>query len=362
MALWLILLSLGLGCRLREGITATSGFPLTVVPSYDSSNPRDVDFGVGWSLALNDLDVQIDEDRQIVTDFIDDEPFSLRVGGGRDVTLTLPDGRRTTFRYYLDAHSLGGVAGLTYAAKWEAEPGVTATLQTEGAAAISQDSGDNMLATLPGGFVHWWPVVQSTPLENHDLPGFVLKLQDDTKYFIHREDLSQHDVEISQGRMISAQAYGKARVARLERPNGEYLLISKNGIDHYLPGSSAPTRSLYFDRGVGNRIVAVRDAQDQIAKNTPMVRYEYDSAGNLVYVHKLQSKSGAGSDAKYATTTYVYGKPEFPHFITEIIDPRGVKLARNTYYPAGNANGKCRTCVFGLKSELFPALSTRDRG
>ncbi|PWU19986.1 MAG: hypothetical protein C5B50_05060 [Verrucomicrobia bacterium] len=42
---------------------------------------------------------------------------------GRDVTLTLPDGRRTTFTF---SYQQGGLS--EYQAQWSAAPGVTATL------------------------------------------------------------------------------------------------------------------------------------------------------------------------------------------------------------------------------------------
>ena len=44
--------------------------------------------------------MSVGETRQMVQDENGD-PFNLRTGGGRDVTLTLPDGRRTTFTYSL---------------------------------------------------------------------------------------------------------------------------------------------------------------------------------------------------------------------------------------------------------------------
>ena len=94
----------------QDLVIPVSGIPLTVTRTYNSLNPRSGDFGYAWKMALNSMDVQLDEQRQPVTIGTDEAPFadveedannlplvvSLRVGGGWDVTLTLPDGRRTT--------------------------------------------------------------------------------------------------------------------------------------------------------------------------------------------------------------------------------------------------------------------------
>jgi hypothetical protein len=98
----------------QDVLVPVSGFPLSVTRTYDSLHasrftldaPRSTldaprDFSPGWTYALHDVELAIDEQRQEVLDFITDEPFSLRTGGGRNVTLTLPDGRRTTFAFRL---------------------------------------------------------------------------------------------------------------------------------------------------------------------------------------------------------------------------------------------------------------------
>lgn len=78
------------------------------INGYDSFNPVEGDFGFNWTYAINDMDVVIDEDRQTLSalESLDhDTPLdksavdiNVRVNGGRNITLTLPDGTRTTFR------------------------------------------------------------------------------------------------------------------------------------------------------------------------------------------------------------------------------------------------------------------------
>ena len=97
----------------QDLVLPVNGIPLTVTRTYNSLNPRSGDFGYSWTYALNSMDVQLDDQRQDVTIGSDQAPFAdddtdanglpavvnIRTGGGLDVTLTLPDGRRTTFAF-----------------------------------------------------------------------------------------------------------------------------------------------------------------------------------------------------------------------------------------------------------------------
>src|SRR5207249_2715878 len=70
------------------------GLPFSIIRSYnsfDANAGKGGDFGFGWSSALTDMQIEIDEEREEVPDGdTADESFSRRSGGGRDVTLTLP--------------------------------------------------------------------------------------------------------------------------------------------------------------------------------------------------------------------------------------------------------------------------------
>jgi len=84
-----------------------------VVGTYNSLNPLSTDFGWGWTYSINSMDVQLDDRRTPVTvgaspqglvafptgEDANGAPLatSIRTGGGWDVTVNLPDGRRTTF-------------------------------------------------------------------------------------------------------------------------------------------------------------------------------------------------------------------------------------------------------------------------
>src|SRR5205814_10714022 len=90
----------------QDLVIPVNGIPLTVIRTYDSLNQVSADFGYNWTYALNDLDVVIDEERQTGVAFErlggdaydgTTNSFSLRTGGGRHGTLTLPGGQRTEF-------------------------------------------------------------------------------------------------------------------------------------------------------------------------------------------------------------------------------------------------------------------------
>ncbi len=141
----------------QDMIIPASGIPLTIVRTYNSLNPDSADFGYSWTFAINSMDVVLDEERTDVTIGSDSAPYSdgdsgdglppvvsIRTGGGRDVTLTLPNGRRTTFVYSPVARPLFDVA------QWVAPPDVHATLTSLRSAEIDffpslfwKDGGDN---------------------------------------------------------------------------------------------------------------------------------------------------------------------------------------------------------------------------
>ena len=66
--------------------------------------------------------------------------------------------------------------------------------------------------------------------------------------------------------------------------------------------------------------------------------YGYDSNGNLVTANKLIDSSNP-IDLVYATNSYTYGNPQFPHYITGVQNPRGVTTLRSEYDSQGRLVG-----------------------
>ena len=315
----------------QDLVIPVNGIPLTVMRTYNSLNPRSADFGYSWSFALNAMDVQLDDVRRNVTigtpeaPFADDEEddnglpkvVSIRTGGGHDVTLTLPDGRRTTFAF---APRLGS----SYAtAEWKPPADVHATLAPLG------------LDTIEFFPTHWAAGGENSTFETHDVPGWVLETQDGTRFTIERG--SPNRViwdDTGDSHFINVLAYGPPKLTSIVQRSGDTIQIKDNGIFHYANRTNL-ARSTLFDRDSQGRITAIYDPnsgatnlQLSTLNLQPVVKYVYNrDTGNLIQVLKLVDRT-AGT---YVTNKYHYDNPNFPHYITSIENPLGIPVARNEY-------------------------------
>ena len=304
----------------QDLVIPVSGIPLTATRTYNSINPTLGDFGYSWTYSLNDVDMQIDEDRSIVEDTETSEAFSLRTGGGRDVTLTMPDGRRTTFNFYWEqgACNSGDDAAFCFFGKWRAPYGINAKLTP---------LDDNRLVAFWGG-VEWWTANREAGVESFDFSGFTLETLDGTKYEIQRTNLDLHYYPLD-GVTHSVNAYGKGKLKKITTRAGDRIEISDTAIQHY-NATNLLTRSLVIERTNYNLISAIRDPRT--VSGRPALKYEYDTNLNLTNVYHLVNTNAAVSDdVAYVKTTYHYTNSAFPHFLTSIDDPRGIPAARSLY-------------------------------
>lgn len=310
----------------QDLIIPVNGVPLTVTRTYNSLNPDQGDFGKGWTYALADLDVQFDEERRDVKD-IDGNTFSERVGGGRDVTLTLPNGQRTTFYFTLQPVGTLG----TYDAIWQAAPGVTATLTP---------MGDIRLETLEGSLTgdpdldYWDAVGSETPMDAYDFPGFYLTNLDGTAYVITRDDLGDHFMD-AHGKGPFIQAYGDAHLSQIRMRNGAVTTISLNSIVTTSP--TGATNQITFQRNTAGLIASISDPIGNASNGPPAMIYQYDSINNLIAVERLVDRSGSGT---YVTNSmFTYTNVNFPHYVTGIINADGTPVAENFYDDSGKLTG-----------------------
>jgi RHS repeat-associated protein len=313
----------------QDATLPAGGLPLSVMRTYNSLNSKEGDFGFSWTYSLVDLQIEFDEDRIDVQDFITDDVFNLRIGGGRSVTMTLPDGRRTTFAFSLEpGASEDGVPCFCYEARWTPPPNVIATLTPT----VSE-----RLIVMPGLWPYWEAAGMSTPLDYFDFKGFTLGLQDGTQFDIVREDLDEHDLGSEEGEYAFVHSYGKASVKTIRSRSGDRMEITAQGFDHYNPLNEL-TRSLRFQRDSKHRITAIFDPMGLVGGVTsgpPALKYEYDSVGNLSKVLRLVDRAAS----RYLTNTYLYENASFPHYITTIKDARGYSVARNLYDDQGRLIG-----------------------
>src|SRR5947207_15967290 len=120
------------------------------------------------------MDVQLDDERTNViiggasAPFADTEeddnglPLiqSIRTGGGWDVTLTLPDGRRTTFAF---TPRVSPSESKAYA-EWTPSPDVV------GVTLKSLDPNPD-ISFIPGLPPHWDQADENSTFDNHDISG-----------------------------------------------------------------------------------------------------------------------------------------------------------------------------------------------
>ena len=343
----------------QDLLVPVSGMPISVIRTYNSlaasSSSSSSDFGPGWSYAIADMAVELDETRGL--DFDEEgNDFEVRTGGGRNVTLDLPDGRRVTFTYGIRRGSLAAWA------EWTAPPGVYATLVP---------TCSNRIEYFP--WMHWEASDARLPLESFDFPGFVLTLKDGTVYRLGRGTADEHfQFDPDTGENYPVTTYGPLRLDAIEQPNGDELTFHRaadtarlTGIQH-ANRSGDPTRSLALERQAvgGLSVIGAAYAFDQVDTSSgtpqpaagaiPHVRYEYEVAAadglpNLTAVHRLARKGTDIASSTWETTRYVYGGTRDdgqghiyqypPHYISRIQDPRGIAPMKTLYDEAGRVIG-----------------------
>lgn len=331
-----------------------NGIPLTVTRTYNSQNTSAGVFGQSWSYALNDMNVELNEQRRSViaigadgdaSDLETSNPmsFSLRTGGGRDVTLTLPDNRRVTFYFTLVQSAYVDDSSAFYDAKWVTPQGVSATLTTLKPATRSA-TGDNTLVAIPGMKPSWCGAGGGlfVPMDAYDFASLVLSNWDGTQYVLQRDAEGENpptyyyeDVDGLFGgtyRMYNIQPHpGNFRLASIIQRTGDTIKIQDNGIFHCTNNIANPDRGAWFDRDSSGRIIAIRDPNSG-SNGLATVKYVYNREnGNMLQVLKLVDRI----TGDYVTNRYHYDSSDFPHYITSIENAAGTPVVRNFYDSGG---------------------------
>ncbi len=313
------------------------GIPLQVIRTYSSlaaNAQRGGDFGFGWTYALVDIDAELDEIREAEEDTLTHDWFSKRVNpangvlSGRNMTLNLPDGRRTTFYFTPSAGT-----GKTYA-EWKAIAGTGAKLAGLLSPGCSTPDTKDFIdaATLK------WQCSGNSGLDSYDFYGFVLTTADGYTYKLNREDLGAHDYIGVSASDIHVNAYGKIYVSEITSPSGEKVQITpdRQRIKAVAPNGTTVRRQFYVAREEG-RISAIYDPMAVDSSGNPngpaALLYDYDDNGNLMQVR--QRTKNVSGNASYIETKYYYEDPSRPHFLTTIIGPRGKRVIQNSYDEKG---------------------------
>ena len=227
---------------------------------------------------------------------------SVRTGGSRDVTLTLPDGRRVTFQFYFT------LAGYFCEPTWKAPADVNYTLT-----AANNPYFD--------GLNDYWDDIGDTSFDTYDFSGYVLTDKNSgTQYKIKRgpENDYFYDPDGS-GNYVYAVVYGPPELTEIVERSGATINITPNGI--YYADTNGLGREIAITRDAQGRIISISDPNETTNNALPTLQYIYNqSSGNLVQALKLvDSATGL-----YATNSYLYNNPNFPHYITGIINGDGI--------------------------------------
>ena len=330
----------------QDLVIPVNGIPLTVTRNYNSINPNRDDFGYGWTYSLSDMDVALDESRQDTDDLLGEEggefgdsptgTFSERVSGNRDVTLTLPNGQRTTFYFYLQQSGT-----YTYQATWVSASGVTATLTAQ---------GDSTYSTFTGQGAGWQD--GTVPFDNYDFPGFILRMQDGTQYIIKRDPMGEHGIANGDSLAV-VDTYGPPYLAQIVQRSGDTITINPNSVVY--TATNGATRQITIYRNDDGLISSITDPNGASFGGPPAVKYDYDSQDNLMDVQRLVDRSGVGT---YVTNSFSYTNANFPHYITGIFNGDGTQVAKNFYDDSGkliavqDANGNLTQFIHNTTNNM----------
>jgi RHS repeat-associated protein len=347
----------------EDTIITVGGIPLSVVRTYDSfQKDKSGDFGFGWSYSIANMDIQLEEDREDMAVWEEDwgptpDTESIRISSNydRNVTLTLPDGNRATFMFYLEYNdgNLYNAQTPFYIARYQSPEGVTATLETLVEERLNtmnvwegQDTASHFSGSSEGGY--------SDPAY-YEFSGYRLITDDGTQYIFQRKpkggDLYGDNADY-------IEPLGEPYLAYIVTPTGEmiHMNVDENtlrigqdggkGVECYMAGATDPNKAITIEYGTGadaQRIAAIYAPAEQ-GGSVPTVRYDYDAAGNLWKVRKLVDKTLAAADPNtgYEVLTYEYDNTQFDpadHYITAIKDPRGLQPIQYLYDDAGRLTG-----------------------
>lgn len=258
-----------------------SGFPLSVRRIYDSRIKTTGDFGVGWRLALDSIDVR--PNRILGTGWRVNKSglvFSLSATDAHVVSVRLPDGRLELFDMFVTptVSPLVPFPTSSLRARFQPRLGTRGKLRALGSNSLS------IFSAQPG----------------------VAELTDDVTGEAYQPDLFVYTT--SDGTDVTLSISDGIR--NIRDRNGNTLTLTFDGIEH------SDGAIVAFDRDASGRITSISGAGGTSQD------YVYDGNGDLS-LHR---------DVTGNETRFRYNRN---HGLIEIIDPLGRSLARTDYDDAG---------------------------
>jgi RHS repeat-associated protein len=254
-----------------------TGLPVTVNRTYDSREKQSRDFGIGWTVDIQN--VKIDENRTPGDGWPQTKSGgmfgSYCINGDTEhyVSVNLPDGRTEEFDLTLTPNCQKFSPVEQASVSFTPRPGSTSTLKLKYPKLLLVSNG---------------MLIDPDTVEAYDPAGYVLTDKDGTEYELD-------------------QSFG---IRMAKDANGNTLTYGKDGVTH------SAGKGVRFVRDAKDRIVQVIDPEGN------KITYTYNSKGELSTV----------TDAAGNITTYTYNRS---HGLTGIKDPRGITPVKNEYDNSG---------------------------
>ncbi len=356
----------------QEDLTIpVNGVPLRVVRTYDSlRKDKHGDFGYGWTYSIANMDIEMNEVRFPAKDTGEG---TIRRGSpfNRDVNLTLPDGRRKTFRSVLKSGVLPPVYGgsqyshyrnrLLYIDADDMTPSFDVNHASSQLFEKFKTTDGLTLIDGGGGYggsgLQWVtrergigsfdpPQDQDTSMDygHHDPAGFIYTDDDGTAYTIDRKPYGIKRKGSDDYSGYKYFAAGQPYVSSVKLATGESLSFDVDVTDGENPIVKRIDAKDVFGNSVAHlnierkdgRITAIYAPGD--TPGEPSLQYLYDSYGNLTHVKKLVDPTKTDEYEKYDIIEIKYSNEQFgseDHYVTDIKDERGLSPIRYEYDPAG---------------------------
>lgn len=284
-----------------------SGIPITVTRTYDSRDSKQGDFGIGWNVGMKNIRIKSSSavgaswnqsKHTANSGFFPITYYTLQPRRKKTIMVTFPDGRTESFVAKIsvpienrtipsfsgtgtlltlpeDSQLYGPITSVNIV--FEPTPGSQGSLSFV-------DEDESFLWTGPAEGVG-------------EITGFNLATLDPEKFRFTEPDGSTFVLDKNYGLRTATDT------------NNNTITITDSGIFH------SGGESIDFARDASGKITSITDPSGK------KVLYGYDAQNRLVSVTNRVGD----------VTTFRYEIPNFPNYLTTILDPRGIPAIRSDY-------------------------------
>ena len=306
-----------------------SGIPISVVRTYDSRDARVGDFGPGWTIAINNIRLQ--KNRHLGRSWFQEQfgtslsrAYYVTPGTDRIVTIVLPDGEPLRFKADV----------------------LVKNCSADDTSTPCHQLPDNASYLVPAREGHFLfrPIGDTTgtlePLDNTN------QLSD--RFWLDGVD----ELDLYSGRYLDMgpdgfpEDYNPTRFRLTTQDGTVFILDERLGL---LEMRDLIGNSLVLQRDGQQRVIAIVSTQAAGAADEPITRsvtIHRDATGRVDYIEDLDGDSvdytydtsgrlSTVTDRALNVTEFHYENPVFAHYLTKIIDPRGLPAIRCEYDETG---------------------------